>query len=119
MQKRLAYLPLVILWIMSVYTICIVLTTNITIGYNHYIGFGALAVATALCFFRQNVATIGLGIVLLTGCLNVSQFLPSTTTAIIGTKSLAQVSFQPYLFLIFIFYLGINFKYLKSFFGNE
>lgn len=131
MKKKLAYIPLVILWLMALYTVYVISTpattitastitiTRVDIGYNHYIGFTFLIITTILFFINKNIAIISLGILLLAGCFNILQFLPSTSALAVGAKSYLAISFQPVLFVLFIFYIGINFRYLRSLFVNE
>jgi hypothetical protein len=112
---------LLIIWIVSIYSVISVITNSYEIGFQNYIGYGLLIGITILRFFRIKRFRTILGILLIVGSTNLIQFTYSTYTIVVK-KFFSSVGIQPLSTLLLILLISFNysdFLKLKAFLFAE
>ncbi len=105
---------LTIIWIVSIYSIIIVVLDSYNIVIQNYVGYGLLVGLSILRFFRVKKFKTILGIFLIIGSINLIQFTYSTTSLVLSWTPLGHrfTSFglQPLSLTLLVFFIIINFS---------
>jgi len=73
---------LLILWMVSIYSVIYVIVNSYEIGIQNYIGYGLLILITVLKIFRIERFKTTLGVLLIVGSVNAIQFTYATSTLV-------------------------------------
>lgn len=105
---------LTIIWIVSIYSIIIMVFESYNIVIQNYIGYGLLVVLSVLRFFEVKKFKTILGIFLIVGAINLIQFTYSTTSIVLSWTPLdhrfTSFGIQPLCSTLLVLFLIINFS---------
>ena len=116
-RKYIDLIILSILWIVSIYSGILALTSQYEIGLQNYIGYGLLFIITILRFLKVRKIKTILGVFLIIGSLNLIQFTCSTVTFFLSwTPPGNEFSFgiQPLSLFLLLFLVLTNFSFISE-----
>jgi hypothetical protein len=124
MQTKLRFIPVIILWCIGLRTAYAVMYQDIVFSSQHMTGYLLLLTATVLMIAVPKIGDIALGICLVTATLNAVQYTYIHRTFSLGLnlKSVhtsLSFSVQPYMALILILYMIINYKTIRGWIKDE
>jgi hypothetical protein len=113
---------LVIIWIISIYSLIMVILKSYDIGLPNYLGYGLLATISVLRFYKVKKFKTILGVFLILGSLNVFQFTSFTMTMAFNWapfgNSYSTFGIQPISFILMIFLIAFNFSSIIDLFDD-
>ncbi len=105
---------LVIIWIISIYSLTMVFLKSYQIGLPNYLGYGLLTAISVLRFYKIKRFRTILGVFLILGSINAFQFTYSTITLAFSwtpfDNSYSTFGIQPLSFILLIFQVVFNFS---------
>jgi hypothetical protein len=118
---------LLMIWMVSIYSLISVIVNSYIIGIQNYIGYGLLVGVSALRFFKVKRFKTILGGLLVVGSINVIQFTYSTMTFIFTWSpmghSFSSLGIQPLSASLLILLIVLNFsdfiKFLAGLFSED
>ena len=109
---------LLIIWIVSIYSVIHTILYSNVIGIQNYIGYGLLIGLSIIRYFKIRKFKTILGIVLLFGSINAIQFTYATITMFISWKpfgkSFSSIGIQPLSLALLLFLVLINYSEFRN-----
>lgn len=113
-KYNLYFIPLLILIAVLIHTLYIVSTTEIMLGYKHYMGIVFTGVCIVFSFIKKTMGVYLTGIALFFGTFNRIAFTAAIESYSIGFKmntwGITSIKIQPFSFAVLIVFLWINGK---------
>jgi hypothetical protein len=117
MKKWIGHIPLLIISILMIYCVGIVMTSMISLSYEHYIGFIGLFLSILLSFIRPRLGKFLTAILLILGTFVFAAFTPVINYHTFWYRSgetELSINVQPYCVLLFILFVLLNIDFIKS-----
>lgn len=116
MKKVVSYVPLVIITGLSIYSMCIVATSNIIFSYEHYIGIVLILISWLLLIHSIKISKLSTLVTLLAGVFSQAAFTPVISRYRIGF-TIEGIGFdiliQAYCLFLIVLFIILNWSFLK------
>lgn len=121
-KKIVAYIPFAIIAVLTIYSIYVVVTTNIIFSYEHYIGFVLVLVALLSLWYNLKVHKWATFLALLLVTFGQAAFTPIITRYSVGFTIEGKggdIIIQPYYLCLIVLFIVLNRGFLREAFEDK